>query len=180
MVKEVDLLSYWMPILRELKEFKEIAKAEEPEILLLLAECDRTLSNMFIETADEYGISQFEEMMGIYPLEGDTLDNRRFTVLVKWSDKLPYTEETLRNLLSVLCGESSYTLKIDYENYEVMVKLALESEDNAGEVNDLLDRVLPANLVKIVMLFNTHSILKGFTHGQLAQYTHKEVREITF
>ena len=83
MAKEVDLLSYWMPILRNLKEFKEIAKAEEPEIIALLEAIDRTKYNMFIETADEYGIERFENMMGIYPEAGDTLETRRFNVLVK-------------------------------------------------------------------------------------------------
>jgi hypothetical protein len=49
MAKGVDLLGYWMPLLRNLKEFKEIAKAEEPEITLLLNSIDNTINNMFIE-----------------------------------------------------------------------------------------------------------------------------------
>ena len=53
MVKDVDLLSYWMPVLRQLKEFKEIAKAEEPEVKALLEACDSALSNFFIPTANE-------------------------------------------------------------------------------------------------------------------------------
>ena len=34
--KEVDLLSYWMPLLRKLYEFKQIAMAEEPELRYIL------------------------------------------------------------------------------------------------------------------------------------------------
>lgn len=177
MAKEVDLLSYWMPILRNLKEFKEIAKAEEPELRLLLEAIDRTLANMYIETADEYGIERFESMMGIYPEAGDTLEERRFSVLTKWNDKIPYTEEALHGLLEVLCGGDGYTLKIDYANYKLVVKLALSNENNVNEVEDLLARVVPVNIVTQVMLFNTHSILNAYTHEQLAQYTHKEVRE---
>ena len=41
MAKEVDLLSYWMPVLRKIKEFREIAKAEEPELRYLLEACHR-------------------------------------------------------------------------------------------------------------------------------------------
>lgn len=177
MAKEVDLLSYWMPILRNLKEFKEIAKAEEPELRLLLDAIDRTLANMYIETADEYGIERFESMMGIYPEAGDTLEERRFRVLTKWNDKIPYTEEALRGLLAVLCGEDGYTVKIDYANYKLVVKLSLSNENNINEVEDLLARVVPVNIVTQIMLFNTHTILTAYTHEQLAQYTHKEVRE---
>ena len=62
MAREIDLLGYWMPVLRQLKEFKEIAKAETPELKYILEQIERTLNNMFIETADEYGIKRFEEM----------------------------------------------------------------------------------------------------------------------
>ena len=177
MANEVNLLGYWMPILRNLKEFKEIANAEEPEILLLLEAINRTIANMFIETADEDGIKRFENIMGIIPDAGDTLETRRYRVLIKWTDQLPYTEEALKDLLEVLCGEDGYVLKPDYDNYEIMVKLALGNESVVAEVEALLDRVIPANLVKQVLLFNTHAILGGFTHAELRKYTHKEVRE---
>ena len=177
MAKTVDLLSYWMPILRNLKEFKEIAKAEEPEIKLLLEECERTLDNMFIETADEYGIGRFEAIMGITPEGGDTLETRRARVLIKWNDQLPYTEEALADLLTVLCGADGYTLKSDYDNYELIVKLAIENGSIVDEVEALLDRVVPANLVKKIMLFNTYLILSDYTYEQLSAYTYKEVRE---
>ena len=46
MAREIDLLSYWMPVLRQLKEFKEIAKAETPELKYILEQIERTLNNM--------------------------------------------------------------------------------------------------------------------------------------
>lgn len=98
MAREIDLLSYWMPVLRQLKEFKEIAKAETPELKYILEQIERTLNNMFIETADEYGIKRFEDMMGIYPEAGASLETRRFNVLVKWNDKVPYTEREIYKL----------------------------------------------------------------------------------
>jgi hypothetical protein len=177
MAKGVDLLGYWMPLLKELKEFKEIAKAEEPEITLLLNSIDNTINNMFIETADEYGISRFESMLGIFPEDSATLEERRFNVMVKWNDKLPYTEEALRGFLSVLCGEDGYVLSIDYNNYEITVKLGLESQNSYEEVQSLLDRMAPANLVRKVILFNTHLILSNYTHAELSNYTHQELRE---
>lgn len=177
MAKEVDLLSYWMPFLRELKEFKEISNAEEPEIKNLLEDIDRALNNMFIETADEYGIERFESMMGIYPEAGDTLETRRFRVLIKWSDKLPYTEEALKSLLETLCGKDGFMVISDYANYALSVKLALYNEHNVKQVEELLDRVVPANIVTQVILFNTHEALTACTHEQLTQYTHKGVRE---
>ena len=177
MAKEVVLLGYWMPILRNLKEFQEIVKAEEPELNLILEAIDRTLANMFIETADEYGIGRFEDMMGIYPEDTDTLEERRFRVMAKWGDKLPYTVKALKNLLETLCGKDGYALKVDNNRYELVVKVALYNEHNLKEVEKLLNRVVPANMVIQAVLFNTHAILSDFTHEHLSQYTYKEVRE---
>ena len=177
MAKDVNLLGYWMPLLREMKEFKEIAKAEEPEIRLLLNSIESTLNNMFIETADEYGISRFEKILGIFPDASATLEERRFDAMVKWNDKLPYTEEALRGFLSVLCGEEGYTLNVNHETYEVTVKLGLDSQNSYEEVVSLLDRMAPVNLIKKVILFNTHLILSNYTHGELSAFTYRGVRE---
>ena len=146
MVKEVDLLSYWMPILKQLKEFKEIAKAEEPEIRALLEACDRAISNFFIPTADEQGISRFENMLGIFPDEGADLETRRLSVLTAWASKEFYTEGWLYDKLSSMCGGE---VSIISHNEEYSVDIAVECGVK-GVVEillSLLSDILPCNLV---------------------------------
>lgn len=151
MAKEVDLLSYWMPVLRELKEFKEISKAEEPEIKLLLEKVDRTLNNMFIETADEEGISHYESMLGITPSIEDTLETRRFNVLVGWNNNTIYTDTTLKALLTSLCGgEDRYNLVEDYENYKLDIATTVSVAGAYELVSKALADMLPCNLVLIL------------------------------
>lgn len=146
--KEVDLLSYWMPLLRKIKEFKEIAKTEEPELRYILEAIDRTLANMFIETADEYGVKRFENMMGLYPEEGDSLETRRFNVLIKWNDKVPYTEKELYNRLLSLCGSADkFTIEECYKEYLLKVATHLGIAGAFDAVAKLLEDMLPCNLV---------------------------------
>ena len=129
MAREIDLLGYWMPVLRQLKEFKEIAKAETPELKYILEQIERTLNNMFIETADEYGIKRFEDMMGIYPEAGASLETRRFNVLVKWNDKVPYTEKERCAIGPSICQDC----------YEVSGDVAVEFERAfAGHEHEIL------------------------------------------
>ena len=46
------------------------------------------------------------------------------------------------------------------------------------EVDKLVRRMAPANLIITVELrYNQHLTLAKFTHAQLSQYTHKELRE---
>lgn len=180
MSKDVNLLSYWFPILRGLKEFKEIAKAEEPELKLLLDELERLFGNAFIETADEYGISRFEKIMGITPLGDDTLEDRRFKVQVKWNETSRYTLETLDSQIKVICGEGGYSIKMDYAKYSLTVKVSLSNSKNIVIIQELLDKVVPANIITAVSSFNTHIGLSHLTHDYLSNYTHTEVRETLF
>jgi len=146
--KEVNLLSYWMPLLRKIKEFKEIATTEEPELRYILEAIDRTLNNMFIETADEYGIKRFEGMMGIYPEEGSSLETRRFYVLVKWNDKVPYTDNTLYNRLLSLCGSADkFTIEEHYNEYYINITTTLGIEGTFDTVATVLEEMLPCNLI---------------------------------
>ena len=159
MAKEIDLLSYWMPLLRQLKEFKEIAKTEEPELRYILEAIDRTLNNMFIDTADEYGIKRFEDMMGIYPDEGATLDSRKFAVLVKWNDKVPYTDNELYNRLISLCGSADkFTITERYNEYAIDIATHLGVAGAFDTVALMLREMLPSNLV--LNLSNTIEAIK--------------------
>lgn len=148
MAKDINLLSYWMPILRNLKEFREIAKTEEPELRYILEAIDRTLNNMFINTADEIGIRHFESMLGIYPEAGDSLEMRRFRVLAKWNDNVPYTFKELYNRLLSLCGGdiSSFDIQENFEEYWLEVQTHLSVSGAFEEVAEMLEQMVPANL----------------------------------
>lgn len=159
MSKAVDLLSYWMPLLRNLKEFKEIAKAEEPELRYLLNAVEQTLSNMFIDLSNEAGISRFEQMLKIVPNLDDTIETRRFRVLSKWNKKEVYTDETLEELLTSLCGEGNYEIIRKYDEYFLKIITKLSVKDAFETVSEVLQEILPCNLV--LELANTVKELSG-------------------
>jgi hypothetical protein len=178
MSKEVLLSSYWLPVLRELKEFKEIAKAEEPEIILLLKAVDKTLNDMYIQTAEEDGIARFEKLLGLYPAPEDSLDTRRFRVQTKWNDQLPYTEEELHTRLISLCGEGGYVLNISYSKYTLDVAVALNNKDALSLVQELLDQMVPCNMIVTARLqYNTYAWLANRTHSELSTFTYTGIRE---
>ncbi len=147
MVKEVDLLSYWMPFLRKIRELREIAKAEEPELRYLLEDRERVLDNLFIETADEYGIRRFESMMGIVPNESDALEVRRLRVLSKWANDSLYTEPVLyRTLLSICGSEDAFEIVDRYKEYILELHTQLEAAGAFDMLLEILDEMLPCNL----------------------------------
>ena len=102
---------------------------------------------MFIETADEYGIKRFEDMMGIYPEAGASLETRRFNVLVKWNDKVPYTEKELYNRLISICGDDNFSVNPDYKNYFLEIITHLGIEGAFDTISSILQDMIPCNLV---------------------------------
>ena len=142
-----SLIYQWIKPLRKVKEFQEIAKVEDIEFLRLYGLSDRTLGNMFIEYADEDGISRLEKITGIYPDSGDTLDARRARLYLYWSEKEPYTESELRNRLITVCGDlSGFDIITDYPNYAIEIITRVGGYGVFDEIANMLDYFLPANL----------------------------------
>ena len=148
MIRQVDLVSYLPPFMKAYKEPVAALDAENPEFYLMWSAVDRVLRNRFIETADEYGLSRYEKMLGIYPSAEDTLESRRSRVRSKWFNKIPYTMKTLLSKLEVLCGDTDFILTHNFNvGYTLTIQTALEKFGQVEELESILREMLPENIV---------------------------------
>ena len=93
------------------------------------------------------------------------------------NEELPYTLPQLRNILETLCGKGNYSADVEEGTYQLLVKIGLAAKNNFNDVESLLNRVVPQNMVvTLLQLYNTHAELGRFTHAQLAAYTHNQLR----
>ena len=174
MIREVELKSYLPDFLQGYKELHEAMQAQNPELEDLI---EVTRDNLFIISCNEQGIEKFERMLGIKALDEDTLDNRKFRILSKWNNAIPYTTKILHQKLETLCGKDGYELEILPEQYIVTVRVALKSKRNYEMVRNMLDEAIPANMmIDLSLLYNKHELLEQYTHGQLSMYTYKQLR----
>ena len=171
------LIDYLPSFVGEYKEIKAIMNAEQPVFEKVWEDTENVLADQFVSSATEKGIARYEKILGIVPKATYTLEERRFNILARMNEQLPYTMESLKVSLASLCGEDGYALKLNTDTYTLTVKLALSNENNIEAVSELLYKMLPANIVQLVAMFNTHAMLTGFTHEQLKQHTHEGVRE---
>lgn len=128
----------------ELKEFKEIiaiAKAAEPELKLLRDKLLKLHYNIFPTIADEEGIREWENWLDLIRLSTDTIEDRRFRIITKLNERIPYTWVQLHRMLASLCGWDGY--KMTLENLELTVEIMTGSESQFHSVVDLLRNVLP-------------------------------------
>lgn len=169
--------TYWPDVIKEYKEFQELAGAEDPEIEALWQTIDNLLDDQFIETAKETGIARREKMLGISPFADDDLESRRFRIQAKWIDKLPYTYPALINKLNNLCGVDGYVMTRNCSTHTLDIKIELTKSRMFDEVSKVTRQMVPANFIITVELrYNQHSKYADYTHSQLSAYTHYQLR----
>ncbi len=178
MIREVDLVNYLPDFLQSYKELTAALQAQDSEIQRMEDITETIKNSSFILYCDIWGIERFENMLGIKPLDGDTLENRRFRILSSWNNSVPYTIRTLRENLEILCGKDGYELAVLSEQYMVIVRIALKSKRNFEMARDMMNKILPANMVlNLSLLYNQHKALGKYTYGQLSAYTHRQLRD---
>ena len=158
-----NLKAYLPEVLKNVREFNSIAEVEQAEIEKLWCEIENILNDQFIESATENGVKRFEKILKLVPKATDTLEKRKFRILTRFNEQIPYTMSTLDSKLKTLCGENGYTLELVSDAYKV--------------VKVLLMRTVPVNMiVDLSLLYNKHELLGRFTHLQLSKYSHDGLR----
>ena len=143
MIREVDLASYLPLFMQNYREPAAALEAENPEFQNLWQETERTLNNHFISTADEYGLSRYEKLLGICPAEDDTLESRRIRVQTRWVNKLPYTWKALTEKIGALCGSSDFSVENDFsQGYGIAVRTSLEMPGQVDELEHILEKMV--------------------------------------
>lgn len=175
------LIDYLPLYMQEYLEMQRIMDAEQPEFDFLWVACENALSDQFILDATEYGVMRWENMLDITPKDTDTLDERKFRILVRLNQELPYTMTRLKEALTNLCGADGFTIDLQPNEYHIEIKLAIGHHSNYQEVVDLLKKMIPANMTQYVkLMYNTHNMINLYRHMDLAAYTHNRIRSEVF
>ncbi len=162
MVTDRKLIDYLPPFLQEHRELDAIMETEQPEIDNLWNSAQQTLSDQFVSEATESGVKRWESMLGTSPKGTDTLDERKFRVLSKLNQELPYTLRKLEQVLTTLCGSDGYSIELNAAEYNIEIKLGLANHNNYGEVERILKAMIPANLTQVItLLFNRWEDVKN-------------------
>lgn len=177
-IRTIDLKGYLPEVLKDVTEMRAIMDAETPEVQAIWQACEDCMNDQFILEATEHGIARREKMLSITPFATDTLDDRRFRLLTRYNENIPYTRKGLASMLESLCGVGGYVLTIQTAIFTVNVKVALTAKKQEAIIADLLERVLPYEMVFTVeLLYNTWAKVLPYTWGELSAITWKHVKE---
>jgi len=175
--REINILNYLPDFIKEFREFKMLAEAENPELLTIRETFDNVMHDQFVKDSTENGVKSWEKILKISPKGSDMLEDRKFRILASLNEKLPYTYIKLEQLLASLCGDMGYSLKLLNNAYTLVVRVALTAKSNFEEVKKLLQRTIPANMIiDLSLLYNQHLLLKDYTNVSLSNYTYEQLR----
>lgn len=139
------LQEYWPRFLRELLEFEQIAKAQQPEFSQAAADISKAPEDFFLVSLTDYGCARWEKIMGLVPAAGMSLEERRQQILIKYLSRLPYTERMLRNYLNSVLG-GDVQVDVLYDDYAVSIEYGGENEALLASLYAELRQIIPANM----------------------------------
>lgn len=148
MRRDIDISAYLPPFMVEYKELDKTLEVQNIELQRLEHRHWQEIDNRYITTADEDGISRFEELLGLAQIKTATLEARRQRVLNKWNDALPYNYAYLVRLLEENCGSGNY--EIDFskiKEYTLILKLNPMSKEGVVDLVRKIEAILPANIL---------------------------------
>lgn len=176
--RTVTIEEYWPRVIGDMRDFREIAKGENPEFAAGWEAVRRFIQDCFVHTGTEWAIARWERIFSLETYTTDTLDQRRARILAAITRKLPYTMRALLNMLEALLGAGNFSATVNPVTSTLTVLVNVRVEHQRDDVQQLLDAVVPANLVvEVGNLYSTHEQLAGYTHAQLATYSHKYIQE---
>lgn len=177
MIRDVKLIDYLPSFIQEYREIQKIMEIENPEIQEAENETEIIMNNQFIQTCNLKGIAKFESLMGITPLESDTLESRISRVLMRWNETSCYTFKVLIMKLNALCGINNYEIIRNINEYTMKIITHLELSGQTDELDYLLSYMIPANIV--ITSENKMNINLDSTSKIASNVTFSNVIEIT-
>lgn len=173
----IDTSVYFPTHIQNIDEFEKLIGVFDSTIAACWTIADKELNNEFLTTMDEDACTRQETMLGISYSANDSLDDRRRRIIGYYASDLPYTKKKLDEAIKSMCGEDYYTLEIDTTARTVTVRLAMESENMVDIVQEILDRMIPANMVvSITEAYNRYKKFLEMTWGDLSSYTWYQAR----
>ena len=130
-------------VIIQIPDIKQTYEAVDKQMEKLKAAVDQMEDDIFLESMGEEKIKLWEKMLGIKPLDDDTLSDRRFRIQSKVLEKLPYSYRVVIRKLTALAPDG---MKITRSDKNVTVKLAIASKKKIKDVAELLEVTLPLNM----------------------------------
>src|SRR5690625_131398 len=155
--EESNYLAYLPPVLQSIREFKEIARAVNPEIIALKEAINKALNEQFIQGADDT-LELREEEFHITASSDETIEFRRERLIERKSRKPPITLRTLRDRLNAYIGTTQAEIELVTGEYAFSISIPAVDGYKFRDIQRLVEELKPANMEYIQYPFSTERV----------------------
>lgn len=153
----MKLIEYLPDFMQELRELKELYNTEDIEVKKINDVIENIFTEVIIKTAESYGLERYEKIYGLAD-NSDNIETRRFKILSKILNKVPYSYNWINNKLKEILGNENYKININYDEYKINIEIAYLFHDIAETLYDDLRPIIPANMELKIELVETDFI----------------------
>ena len=166
------------PHLSEMAEFAEIDRVIDNQMLKVEQALEDLEDDILIGTSTEEGIARREKILGITPLDTQSLQLRKDNVMLAWFDVYPYTRLDLQRRLDLLCGEGNSEVIYDAADQSMEVQILLVTKERKAAIEDMLERIAPLMIIyNVEILYHNWETYKTVKWDTLKTETWEYVKE---
>lgn len=166
-------------IYNENKTMLAIYEVQSEELQDYRKDVQRIFFNNLVKYCDNNGLKKLEDIFNIKADETtESRDFREARLITKFTMRLPYTVNFMKNMLEVLFGVGKYEFDVDYGNRHADIGIETEIEQLINSTLEDIRQILPANMTMnfIQYIPYVHGYLRRhYTHEEMRQFTHGEL-----
>lgn len=98
---------YYPQVIQSILEFQSILDGEAPEFEALAENNEQLVNDAYLTTMSEDRVLQWETLLGIKPIDGSTLENRRDTIVARVRGQGKLNSKLINTIVNTFTGGSA-------------------------------------------------------------------------
>lgn len=138
--------SYYPQVIQSIHEFKAIINANYPEFEDLSSGVTRVVNDAYLATMSEERIEQWEQILGITPIDGSSTSDRRETIIARIRGQGKLNTSLINSIVNVFTGGTANSW---VENSVLYVEITPPPNNKQFQLTNVeqeLKKKIPAHL----------------------------------
>lgn len=140
------MINYYPQVIQAILEFRGIIESEALEIDLLNKGVQRVIDDAYLLSMSEERIKQWENMLGIQPLENSSVEDRRDTVIARIRGQGKLNTELINVIVKTFTGGTANSWVEDSTLYVEITPPPSNKQYQFANVEQELSKKIPAHL----------------------------------
>lgn len=138
--------NYYPQVVQAIEEFKSIIDSEYPEFEDLSVAKDRVIDDAYLLTMSEKRIEQWENILGIRPLENSSVSDRRDTIIARIRGQGKLNTALINSIVNAFTGGTANSWVKDSVLYVEITPPPSNKQFKFANVEQELSKKVPAHL----------------------------------